>query len=136
MTRMNNPSIALFGYSGGGAIAALVAARRDDVGSLVTVAGNLDHVAWTSLHKVSPLHGSLNPAAAATSLRNLPQVHFVGGDDAIVPPSIAESYRARIPESERVAIEVIAGYGHRCCWENDWPDLLCRQTSLNVEYCQ
>jgi hypothetical protein len=45
-------------------VASLVAARRHDVVRLVTVAGNLDHLAWTTLHGVSPLTGSLNPADA------------------------------------------------------------------------
>ncbi|NDV24807.1 alpha/beta hydrolase [Desulfovibrio sp. JC022] len=40
--------IHLVGYSGGGAIALLVAAQRDDILSVRTVAGNLDHKKWTS----------------------------------------------------------------------------------------
>ena len=67
----NVSAVALFGYSGGGAIAALLAARRDDAVSLVTVAGNLDHVAWTSHHEVAPLSGSLNPADIATKIAHL-----------------------------------------------------------------
>lgn len=46
------------GYSGGAAVAALVAARRNDVGRLITVAGNLDHRAWTAYHHLSPLTGT------------------------------------------------------------------------------
>jgi hypothetical protein len=52
--RYGAQEIVLVGYSGGGAVAALVAARRTDVVRLVTVAGNLDHLAWTHLHSVPP----------------------------------------------------------------------------------
>ncbi len=41
-TRYNASGFNLIGYSGGGAIAALVAADRNDILSLRTVAGNLD----------------------------------------------------------------------------------------------
>jgi pimeloyl-ACP methyl ester carboxylesterase len=43
MQRVGADKLVLVGYSGGGAVAALVAARRIDVVELVTVAGNLDH---------------------------------------------------------------------------------------------
>ena len=44
----------LVGYSGGGAVAALLAAKRDDVIRLVTVAGNLEHLAWTMVPFFEP----------------------------------------------------------------------------------
>ncbi|MDE1901196.1 MAG: alpha/beta hydrolase, partial [Alphaproteobacteria bacterium] len=68
--------VVLVGYSGGGAIAALVAARRHDVTELVTVAGNLDTETWVKLHGVLPLSGSLNPADEWAALQNIPQRHF------------------------------------------------------------
>jgi hypothetical protein len=43
--RAGASKLVLIGYSGGGAVAALVAARRHDVVQLITVAGNLDHLA-------------------------------------------------------------------------------------------
>ncbi len=132
----NVSAVALFGYSGGGAIAALLAARRDDAVSLVTVAGNLDHVAWTSHHEVAPLSGSLNPADIATKIAHLPQVHFVGDDDTIMPRAVADSYKAMVPQSNRVTIQTLSAYGHRCCWEEVWPDPLCGHQSLNIPYCE
>ena len=57
-------NIRLVGYSGGGAVAAFIAARRNDVVQLVTVAGNIDPAAWTKRHRMSQLSGSLNPADA------------------------------------------------------------------------
>ena len=75
--------VRLIGYSGGGAVAAILAAQRDDVIDLRTVAGNLDIAMFARHHEVTPLSGSLNPADFARALIHVPQVHFVGDEDEI-----------------------------------------------------
>ena len=114
----------LIGYSGGGAIAALVAAQRKDVISLITVAGNLDHMAWTKEHRITPLNNSLNPADVWQSLKDIPQVHFVGGQDRIVGKNIVESYRSRFPNNKKPVLRVISSFDHYCCWVQQWSKLL------------
>ena len=114
----------LYGYSGGGAVAALVAARRPDVIRLVTVAANLDHVLWTRMQGISPLTGSLNPADATDKLKSISQLHYAGGKDRIVPVSILESYRARFEGNTDITLQVIPGFDHHCCWVDAWPELL------------
>ena len=89
----NLKQIRLVGFSGGGTVAALIAAQRDDVIDLRTMAGNLDTVAFTNHHNVSPLSGSLNPKDFADKLYQVPQIHFIGEKEEIIPLSIAESYR-------------------------------------------
>ena len=84
--------IHLVGYSGGGAIGVLLAARRDDVVSLRTVAGNVDHDMLMQVKRVAPLSGSLNPVLVAGDISNLPQYHFAGEDDEIVPPWVAQRF--------------------------------------------
>ena len=84
--------IHLVGYSGGGAIGVLLAARRDDVVSLRTVAGNVDHDMLMQVKRVAPLSGSLNPVLVAGDIANLPQYHFAGEDDEIVPPWVAQRF--------------------------------------------
>ncbi len=121
--RFHASNIVLIGYSGGGAIATLLAAQRKDVVRLVTVAGNLDHVRWTQLHHVAPLTGSLNPADAWQALLDVPQVHFVGGNDSNVSQEIAASYVARFPADKRPELRIIEGLDHACCWVEQWPQL-------------
>src|SRR5690606_26368217 len=116
--------LTLIGFSGGGAIALLAAARRNDVNQLVTVAGNLDSLAWTRLHRISELKGSLNPADDWQALQDIPQVHLVGEDDAVAPLAIAQSYANHYPAGNRPNIRVIEGFSHHCCWEQQWPQLL------------
>lgn len=116
--------IRLTGFSGGGAIAALVAARRDDVQLLVTVAGNLEPVYWINLHHYSALKGSLNPADFADELAHIPQIHFVGAEDDNIPPSVAEAYRARFSRQENIRIVIVPDFTHVCCWTEKLRPLL------------
>lgn len=118
--------VRLVGYSGGGAVAALVAARRDDVSLLITIAGTLDHARWTRDAGVSPLSRSLNPADEAARLAAVPQIHFVGDRDRIVPPAVADSFVARLPDRSRVRVVRMSDHTHECCWTDAWPDLLAR----------
>lgn len=121
--RFGASKLILVGYSGGGAVAALVAAKRKDVVRLVTVAGNLDTKAWTQAKSLAPLTGSLNPAQYAPALSGLSQLHFVGVDDKTVPPLVAESFAARFAPGPRPAIRYMTGYDHSCCWAKNWPAL-------------
>ena len=123
-------SVVLIGYSGGGSVAALVARGRTDVKGLITVGANLDHRAWTSLHAVSPLSGSLNPADFAAELERIPQVHFVGAQDTIVPRSVVMAYVNKMSDPSRTRVLVIPGFSHGCCWIEGWPGLLVRAKSL------
>jgi len=115
-------SVTLYGYSGGGTMASLLAARRKDVAGLVTVAGVLDHRAWTSHFGDAPLRYSLNPTDAADILRGIPQRHFVGQRDATVPLALTQAYarQARLNDN---AITVVPRADHTCCWSELWPDL-------------
>jgi len=128
-------SIMLVGYSGGGTIAALVAARRVDIAMLVTIAGNLDLNSWTTYHRVTPLHASLDPADYGESLQKLRQIHFVGEDDRLVPPDVIRRYLEKIQDHGFTTLRVIENFDHHCCWTTIWPDLLCRQSGIPGNWC-
>lgn len=118
-----NQPIHLIGYSGGGAVAALIAARRHDVASLRTVAGNLDHVALNAYHKVDQMPESLNAIDVAASLKHLPQIHFVGGEDWVVPAFIAERF-IKLTGSECAKLVRQTSASHSDGWVENWGDLL------------
>ncbi len=122
--RYHATSLILVGYSGGGAIAALSAARRNDVIRLVTVAGNLDTQAWTHGQRLSPLTGSLNPADEWQALSAIPQWHYVGANDTVIEPDIAQSYQRRFPSGQQPALLTVPGFDHDCCWVAAWPRLI------------
>jgi hypothetical protein len=124
--------IRLVGYSGGGSVAVLLAARRRDIAWLVTIGANLDHVLWTALHNVSPLSGSLNPADYAESIQGITQLHLSGSEDETVPVSVLQSYLEPVTEQGNIYLKTIPGYDHQCCWSDIWPQPMCEIESL---YC-
>jgi len=115
-------TLQLVGYSGGAAIALLLAARRNDVDSVITVAGNLDHQAWTRFHRVQPLTRSLNPGDFGPALSHLRQVHLVGADDPVIPPELTRQFVAEHPSQPAAQIQVMPGYNHHCCWAEHWSE--------------
>jgi len=125
----------LVGYSGGGTLAAILAATRSDVMDLRTVAGNLDISEFIRVHNASPLSGSLNPVDYVNRLKDIPQFHFIGADDDIVPAEVVSSY---IREVERVDsglrciyTQSFPGVSHTDGWESVWKQNLKREISCN-----
>jgi predicted esterase len=116
--------VELVGYSGGATVALLFAARRDDVLSVRTVSGNLDPAEFCRLHHVTPLSGSLNPIDFTASLQSIPQLHFVGEQDSVVPIEIFTSYRGYFDDPQLVKSKVVSGMGHREGWVKIWDKLL------------
>ena len=113
--------VALIGYSGGGSLAWLMAARVPQAATVITVAANLDTEAWTRLHGYSALVGSVNPALSDPLPATIAQLHYIGGRDTNVPPSIADSFARRHPHARVV---VRPDFDHVCCWIERWPTLL------------
>jgi len=122
--RYHAQTIELVGYSGGATVAAVMAAQRQDVSRLVTVAGNLDPEFWIKLHGFSPLQDVQNPITMVKQLQDIPQVHFTGLKDTIITPAVTAHFLNRFPTSpERKWIKLVS-FDHACCWENVWPSLL------------
>ena len=116
--------LALYGFSGGGGIAALLAQRRQDVIFLGTIAGNLDHRFWTTRLHLTPLHASLNPMDDVMLTAHIPQMHLSGGKDSVIPPSIAERWCAALPHESPCRHRHIPDMTHEGAWERVWPDIL------------
>jgi pimeloyl-ACP methyl ester carboxylesterase len=117
----------LTGFSGGGAVAALAAARLagDAEGgvTLRTVAGNLDVAAWVQQRRLTPLRASLNPADEAQALAMIPQLHLAGQRDRQVATTVLESYLAKLPARDCVAVRFVDA-AHGGPWEEAWRAVL------------
>lgn len=125
-----NPELLLIGYSGGGAIARLVAPDLPNVVAVVTVAANLDTDAWTEYHEYLPLVDSINPATAPPLPERIVHIQLVGQRDDVVPPAVTESYQR---SGQLVEAWAYPDFDHRCCWVEAWPDILLRvHSSLDV----
>jgi hypothetical protein len=119
-------TVELFGHSGGGALAVLLARRLDKVTRVVTLAGNLDPAAWAALHHYTPLTGSLDPLADGLLRQDIGQFHYAGGRDRNMPPGVLVPAVARLGSSR---LQVVDSADHTCCWKDVWPAVLASQTS-------
>lgn len=111
--------VRLYGHSGGGTLAMLLASRLSDVDQVVTLAANLDIDAWTQHHGFSPLKGSLNPVASGDASGVL-QTHYLGAKDHNVTTQMFP-FPDHPPLREVV---VLPDTEHLCCWERHWAEIL------------
>jgi dienelactone hydrolase len=113
--------IVLIGYSGGGALAMLMAPHIRQLDQVVTLAANLDVAAWNDYHGFPPFKDSLNPVDYLPLVQNIPQLHLAGAEDSVVPQAIIQQFSKRV----RVArFREYPGFDHGCCWQTIWPDVL------------
>ncbi|MBR6675447.1 MAG: alpha/beta hydrolase [Alphaproteobacteria bacterium] len=85
----------LIGYSGGAQIAGQIAVRNPEkISYIITLAGVLDHKAWSDYHGDEPLTQSLNLADKKSDFDKIPQHHFVGAKDDVVPPELTQEFIA------------------------------------------
>jgi hypothetical protein len=123
VARVPGQRINLVGYSGGGALAVLIAARRTDVASIRTVAGNLDDEFVNRLHDVSPMPQSEDAIDFAAPVASIPQIHFSGANDLVVPPSVAQRFVEAAGKRCAQALTV-PNVKHDGDWSLLWPALL------------
>ena len=110
----------LVGFSGGAAIAVMLTADREDIRSLRTIAGNLDHISLNNFKKMSTLSGSLDTMDYANRTKNIPQVHYFGGKDKIIPSWIAKNYLKTINSNSCTSIIEVTEASHLDGWEEYW----------------
>ncbi|WP_281645741.1 hypothetical protein [Parendozoicomonas sp. Alg238-R29] len=122
--RGNYKKIELIGFSGGAAIALIAATKRRDITSIRTVAGNLDPAYINKMHNVSFLPKALSPVKFTRELDDIPQLHFSGSDDSIVPPIVYTAYRTWFGKQDCIAGKTIPGATHHKGWEDTWQSLL------------
>ena len=105
--------VVLIGYSGGAMISGLTLSRNPNIDVLkwITIAGVLNHKAWTTHHKVRPLVDSLDMKAVP----NVTQMHFVGERDSVVPPALVQQMA---PEG---TVYIVPNASHSAGYEAIYP---------------
>lgn len=110
----NHPVI-LIGFSGGAQIAGLVATAKPglNVKKIITIAGNLDHLSWTQYHNLPSLNESMNLESYREQFTGVPQIHYVGSDDKVMPPVLVRKFVG----NDDLVVEV-NGANHNEGWES------------------
>ncbi len=88
-----NP-VVLVGFSGGAQVAGLLASAKVglNIKKVITIAGNLDHLAWTQYHNLPPLNESMNLESYRQRFTTIPQIHYVGSEDKVIPPALVKDF--------------------------------------------
>ena len=110
--------VVLIGFSGGAQVAGLISVAKKglNVSKLITIGGNLDHLAWTQYHKVAPLNESLSLADYRNEYLAIPQVHYVGKKDRVILPELVIEF---VGNNELVY--VVKNAAHNDGWEDVYP---------------
>ncbi len=108
------PEIELIGYDGGATIA-LDLATQMNVKRVITIAGILDTNAYTRQNDVPEMPDAQNPADRLATLADIPQIHYVGGNDEITPRRSAERFVAKMQDPRSAKVRSVKGVGH-----TDW----------------
>lgn len=126
----NHLPFSIIGYSGGGGIAVLIAARNEHVQDIITLAGNLDHISFVKYHQqrprkqgISPMVGSLNPIDYTAEVSHIPQLHISGSQDETVPIFIADKF---VHKSNSICVhqEIFNNKTHSQGWKGIWKTIL------------
>jgi len=130
LLKHNVKQLTLIGYSGGGALAVLIAPYLPQKTSVITIAANLDVAAWSRHHGYDPLTESLNPLDIKIP-ETIRQIHLQGGKDAVVPPSTVQKFLLKNPSARVLSF---AQYTHQCGWVDHWPEILRQAIAVNSTY--
>lgn len=118
--RYGNQGFELVGYSGGGALALLLAGRREDVWQVQTLAGNLSPAEWVRMRELTPLEGSLEPLQYRERLARIPQRHLLGAEDRQVPAGVAAFYARQLGVARCLELVSLPGVTHEQGWQQAW----------------
>ena len=120
--RMGAPDTAklhLIGYSGGGYVALNLAAMRDDVAQVTSVAGLLSPHDWTDYHGVTPLNITRSAQDLFTATHNTAFTHYCGEQDKIIPCAFQHSVLQRYkPAAAYHRLIRVLGAKHSNVWES------------------
>lgn len=124
ITQFNPARVHLVGFSGGGFFAMELATQLKNVVSIRTVAGNLVPNEVNRWHRVTHMPAALNPMVQSEKLANIPQIHYVGGQDKVIPPALTRQMLSHYPHQRCTQVRVIHSNDHLHGWQAMWPTLV------------
>lgn len=108
------------GFSGGAYIAFVLAAKRQDIARVTTVAGVLDPDDWTRFHGISALRVTDSPDVLLQHTSSTVFTHICGEDDDVTPCPLTHKIveRAAAMGFANHTIRIIKNAGHGDLWRS------------------
>jgi hypothetical protein len=119
LANFSDYKIEIIGYSGGGEIAKYLTLLNKNIINLRTIAGNIDQEEFAKIHNVPQLNDNWS-RADLSRIAKVPQIHFVGDNDKIVPIKIAQKYLQKLPNKNCSKIIEVKESSHAKGWELRW----------------
>ncbi len=118
---VGNNDVILIGFSGGAQIVGLVSSAKQglNVEKIITIAGNLDHQTWTDYHNLLSLNESLNLADYYNNFIKIPQIHYVGEKDKVIPPTLVKQFI-----KNNAPVIVVPNANHNNGWDSVIDDII------------
>ncbi len=116
----NNDKFNLIAYSGGATIALMLGANREDIHSIRTIAGNLNHNELSRITKTSPLTNSIAAKEFIFKTEKIPQIHYYGGKDKVIPEKIYLDFSDNFVKKNCINIRKIDSLDHYMGWDSFW----------------
>ena len=112
--KYNLAEIEFVGYDGGAALALSLATRLKNVKvtRVVTIAGILDPKVDAMYRDEDILPDSVNPANETYLVSGIPQIHYVGGKDKVVPIAFTQNFVKKLPNPVSVQIKRVPNANH------------------------
>lgn len=122
----------LIGFSGGANIAIQLAAELPMVSGIITVAGNLDSASFNRFHRTAYEQYGDN-GQRLQQLAHLPQLHYTGSKDPIIPPTLTRLQLTDVELSHCVQVNVVPNATHHGPWSIDWQTFLALQKACRAK---
>ena len=115
--KYKTPSLDLIGYDGGGTMAMLLATKIP-LARVVTIGSVLNTQEYVAEKNISPING-MNPADNMGKLARIPQVHYVGKKDTVIPMKYTKRFVHNLKNPKSAVIKVVPNATH-----TDWGNLI------------
>ncbi len=118
-------NIVLSGFSGGAYIAMVLAAKRQDVRVVNTIAGLLDPDEWTDYQDISSIYAPMNFKSIVAATPNVQFFHACSVEDEIIPCELQEKILSNFQHSEITNHRLfkVGDVGHGDVWRESYSRL-------------
>ncbi len=119
--QFNLKNISIIGHSGGGTLAYLIAATRNDISAVLTIDPNLNHLRWADHYGFPKLTDSLEATNYLPLDSTVKVINLLGEKDKTIEKKLLLESTF---QQKNVINLFYPNFTHHCCWERIWPQIL------------